>query len=200
MHSGMQIATVGACGCLSWFRLTINVMRTLAWILGLIAFGGSLFLAITELSARRGERQASVAVRKAQEDLSNWQVAAQLEIGNRRAKISNDNLRLSNDDLAVQIAELQGRGVADAQAKRNTDRMQLRTDENMQDLDELESALGPGPQVSSAMDRLQTAQRSLGVYSAVLTRNEHLAYAAGALWLAFGFAVAFAVQRHRLDS
>lgn len=175
-------------------------MRTLAWILGLVAFGGSVFLAISGFTARRGVPHASAAVSKAQEDLSNWQMAAELNIRNHRSAVSNDKLRLRNDELSVEIADLEGRGVAKVQAKRSMDQMLLETDENIQNLDELTSVLGPDPQVSSAMERVQAAQRSLGVYSAVLTRDEHLAYAAGVVWLAFGFAVAFAVQRHVPDS
>jgi hypothetical protein len=174
-------------------------MRTLAWLLGIVTVCGSVFLSIDGIIAHRGVQHASVAVSKAEDDLSEWQMSAELELKNHRAAIENDNLQLRNDDLNVQIAKLEGRSLAKANEQLYVDRMRLIADDSAQRLDELGNALGPDPQVSSAMERVQAAQRSLGVYRAAFARDERLAYAIGVFWLAFGFAVAFAQQRRGLD-
>ena len=171
-------------------------MRTLAWILGLIAIGGSFFLSISGFIAYRGVQYASAAVGKAQEDLSDFQIAAEMESKHYRAVVELDEIQLHNDDLSIQIAELDGKDIAKARAQRSADGMKSVIDQNVEHLDELQNTFG-NPNVSSAMDHLQASELSLGIYSAALTRDEHLAYAVGVVWLAFGFAVAFANQIKR---
>jgi hypothetical protein len=53
---------------------------------------------------------------------------------------------------------------------------------------------GPDPHVSDAQERLEAATISFGVYSAAEERDQHLAWGAAVLWLAFGFAAALAAQ------
>lgn len=165
-------------------------MKRLACILGIVALCSSVFLGISGIIAHRGVQRSSSAVDKAQADLAEVQASANLETMSRNTAIEADEAQVQNDDLDIQIAELKDESIAKLVAKRTADKMQLTMAETFQSLHELDSSLGPDPQVSSAMERVQAAQLSLSVYSAVLTRDERLAYAAGVVWLAFGFAVA----------
>ena len=170
-------------------------MRTLAWILGLIAFCGTVFLGFSAFVAHRGVQSAIAAVAKAKGELSSWQMSAELEAQTDRSIVENDELVLQGDDLDVRIAGLEGKSASKAHQKSNSDRMKLTMDENAERMGELSRSLGPDPHVASAIENVQASQQSLGVYSAVLLRDEHLGYAAGIVWLAFGFAAALAHQK-----
>jgi hypothetical protein len=174
-------------------------MKKLAWILGLIALCASIFVAVSGFVAFRGARRASVAVGKAQAELSDWQTVAALELRNHSIAVENDELALSSDDIEIQLAKQEGRSTAKAEAQLSSDQMVLISDRSTQSLDDLNGALGPDPRVSSSMERVQAAQLSLSIYSAVLSRDEHLAYATAVVWLAFGFAVAFATKQRGLQ-
>lgn len=159
-------------------------MRTFAWILGFIALGVSIFLAISGFIARRGVEQAG-------EDVSNWQMAGTLQADSDRTKAQTDELNIQADESRIETAKLEGKNLAKDEAKLSADRSLLSLDEDTQRMHQ-SSVFGRNPQADAA-------QHSLDVYAAVLARDYHLAYATAFVWLAFGFAVALSAKQRRLE-
>ena len=112
-----------------------------------------------------------------------------------RAVVENDELELRGDDLTIDIARMTGKGLRSAFASREQHNTVLMFDQLAQSNDESIEAIGlPDPRVSSATERGQAAANSLGIYLAIANRDEHLAWGAAVLWLAFGFAVALSAR------
>jgi hypothetical protein len=159
-------------------------MKKLAWILGLIALCSTVFVGISGFIAHRGVEQAG-------EDVSNWQMVAELQADSDRTKIRTDELKIQADESRIETAELQGKSHEKDEAMLNADRALLSLDEDTQRMHQ-SSVFGRDP-------RADAAQHSLDVYAGVLARDYHLAYAIALVWLAFGFAVALSAKQSRQE-
>lgn len=159
-------------------------MKRLAWILGLIALCSSAFLSISGFIAHRGVEQAA-------EDVSNWQMVAALQVDSDSTKIRTDELKIQTDESRIETAKLQGKSPAKDEAMLSADRSLLSLDEDTQRMHQ-STVFGRNPQADAA-------QHSLDVYTSVLARDYHLAYATALVWLAFGFAVALSAKQRRLQ-
>ncbi len=177
-------------------------MQKLAWVLGIVALCFSVFLGTSGVLAYRGARQAAAAVKKTQDRLDSIEFADDMKAQELNTEIETAEITLHTDELDIQIAEEEGKSPAKAMAKQIIDLKSLQTlrliNRMNEDAENVENALGGSLEVQSAMERVEAAQRSLSVYSAVVTRDEHLAYAAGLVWLAFGFSIALAARERRL--
>ncbi len=158
----------------------MNGMRKLAWILGIIAFCASVFLIVSSFIAIRGRRQAA-------EDVSAYRMAAELEAESDQTSIHTDLLKIETDQALIETDKLEGKKTSTDEAKLSADRWRLSSDEDKQKMNQ-SPIFGQDPKAASA-------QHSLDVYSAVLVRNYHMAYAVFFLWIAFGFALALSTKR-----
>ncbi len=159
-------------------------MKKLAWILGLIALCSSAFLCTSGFIAHRGMEQAA-------EDVSNWQIVAELQADTDRTKLRNDDLNIQTDESKIETARLEGKSASKDEVRLSADRSLLTLDEDTQRLHQ-SSVLGRDPRAAAAQD-------SLDVYTAVLSRDYHLAYATALVWPAFGFAAALSAKQRRLQ-
>jgi hypothetical protein len=165
-------------------------MKILAWVLGTIAIVGSIVVGTNWARARAGGRNAATAYGKALEAVSEWQSGDAMHYRTDEMEVDNDELQLQNDDLDIRIAELRGIGLRKAQLQRQIDYQNLGSARLMVGLDQDQQAMGDSYHVVMAKEHADACRQSMQVYGYVLARDEKLAYALGAIWLAFGFAVA----------
>ena len=163
-------------------------MRKLSLILGTLALCLTILVGASWIHGRVKGGLAARELAKAEGDLSDWQSVVLLERRAHRQEAENAELALRNDEMEVQIAEMTGRGLAPARARRNAQRFTLLFAQQIVQNDELMESLGPDPRVAQAQDRLTAISASVHVYAGVLERDQHLGYAVAVLWLAFAFA------------
>ena len=170
-------------------------MKTLAWILVVFAIAGSVALGINWAVVRPASAAAQACQRKYAEDADSWRYSAALKRQSQEMAVGNDRLRLQSDDTEIEIANLKGIGLAKATAARSLDQARLRGDEDTIRYRQMAEDLGPDPNVAQAEERASACAQSVKVYAASLARDHEFFYAVGVLWLAFGFAAAFAAQK-----
>lgn len=167
-------------------------MKMLARVLGVIAFVGSLAVAMSWVGAWWGERTAITSGRKAVEVMEEWQSIVRRERRNDKARVEIGEKDIENDNLDLQIAQLQGRPKSEILARRRVHADQLVMARAVVASDQALEDLGEDDRVAAARERVEACANSLRVYTAVAARDEKLAYALGVIWLAFGFAMALA--------
>lgn len=166
-------------------------MKMWGFILGVVALVASIALGVSWKRARQGIATATASVQKFTETANTWQAVADMKEESDDSHLRTDRMRLKGANIEIEIAELQGgRGMKAAQAGRSQAEAMIAADEDVIRSGETLRLFGPGPEFREATGRVKASQGALTIYAAIKDRDEHLAYAVGVLWLAFGFAVA----------
>lgn len=164
-------------------------MKLWSRILGAIALALTLFLAVNWPY----NRKHAVAAAKDQAAFLNlaadWVNAARLERLNERQHLRNDELRLEGAQIEAETAALRGVGIAQAQLEVAKARALVQSDQMLVDFGNMSDPESDSRAEESRV-RAEAANVSRAVYANGWSRDEHLAYVAGVLWLCFGFAVA----------
>lgn len=172
----------------------IRRMRLYAWLLGILAVFGSLLLGGNWLYMHHGlalSEKAEASFAKAQQD---GESAVALERQHDDFELENTRVQMRNDTLSLESDELSGKNTPVDRARIRADQMYINAFESSHQVQEL---LGPDSRIAEPKERLTAAHAAAIVYAKCETRDEHLAYALGVLWLAFGFAASLATRPAR---
>jgi hypothetical protein len=169
-------------------------VKFLAYILLCLSLGSCIAVSIAWHHQLKDAKEAEAIEAKALGDLSDWQLADQLETRTIEAKHYNDLLDIQNDQLTHQIAALEGKSTASANAKLSADRAKLMIDDAYGRSHADLLALGPSEDERKEMEKAQRSHERKLSDEQWIPRFERMIYAAGALLLASGFAFALSAR------
>jgi hypothetical protein len=163
-------------------------MRSLAWILGILALSGSIFVGISQLVARHGTAKAVRSYSTFEKNLAALREEHAMELRHLEAQVENGELGVRNADLGVEIAEETGRGARQAAIEKQ--KADAFLDGYRLELNLETDPLGPDPDEEAVSERMNSAKQSAAVYANILERDSPLGYLVVLVWIAFGFAAA----------
>lgn len=172
------------------FKKADHHVRRLAFILGIIALIGTCWVSVSFVRATRGEHKALAEGAKAKGLRSQYQIIEELKLETDDARVNSDETELHNDGIRIDIANLENKGLLEAQKRQRNDEAALQSAENLRDLDESSVRIFGDPRINAATDRLEACERSYVTWRSAIARDEKIAIALVVLWIAFGFALA----------
>lgn len=164
-------------------------MKLWSRILGAIALALTLFLAVNWPIDHFAAIKAAKSEAEFSEEAGTWVNVAIMDREHLRSVLQTHMLKLEGAQIEENIASLQGRSPMQARLEQQKQRALIQSDRMMIDMNNLSSP-EDDPRAANARERAAAAASSRIVYANGQTRDEHLAYVAGFLWLCFGFAVA----------
>ena len=158
-----------------------------------ILCAAALVLTVFLITNRRvNQRKALAASREMvihMQEAAAWAHVAQMPQEHLRDQLQKDQLDFQAASMEYRIAPPETNAWHQAIAKGVAIQKKIANDNLQIGLNDDIRQRGPDYPTATALDRIRACEQSGAVYSHAVKRDERLAYGAGALWLACGFAL-----------